>query len=130
MKVQPSLGQATRSPFWLVVRSGPGRLKPLTLDVEGERVLAVFSFKEEAEIFLRLGGIGDVWLTKESSRGELVSVLFEPRADVRSVALDPLPEIAALEMALVSVGRERFVERLTGQERLLALRFRSRSKSA
>jgi len=58
--------------------------------------------------------------TKGISPGELVSVLFGPCADVRSVVLGPLPDMVAQEtIGLVSVGRERFVEQLVSKVRLL-----------
>jgi hypothetical protein len=48
--------------------------------------------------------------------GEIVSVLYGPRARIRSVALDPLPEMMAEEaVGLVSVSRKRFVEHLVGR---------------
>ena len=78
------------------------------------RSLPVFGFKEEAELFLRLGSHdGDGWHARESSAGELVSLLYGPCADVGGVVLDPLPGMAADgTLALVSVGREDFLERL------------------
>jgi hypothetical protein len=42
-------------------------------------------------MFLRLGGYYDRWRVRESCAGELVSVRYGPCADVKSVALDPLP---------------------------------------
>jgi hypothetical protein len=54
-------------------------------------VLPVFSFEEEADMFLRLGDYDNQWRTRESCAGELVSVRYGPCADVKSVALDPLP---------------------------------------
>jgi hypothetical protein len=78
-------------------------------------VLPVFSFEEEAQMFLRLGGYegDDGWRARESCAGELVSVLLGPCLDAKGVALDPLPEM--LEdgtIGLVEVGRRRFVGQL------------------
>jgi hypothetical protein len=100
--------------YWLISR-GPGAGGVFVLDPDGlGRSLPVFGFKEEAELFLRLGSHdGDGWHARESSTGELVSLLYGPCADVGSVALDPLPGMAADgTLALVSVGREGFLERL------------------
>jgi hypothetical protein len=49
---------ARRMRFWLVSGNGPGRPEePLTAGFEdGGRALAVFSFEEEARLFLRIGG--------------------------------------------------------------------------
>ena len=77
-------------------------------------MLPVFSFEEEAEMFLHLGGYADSgWRARESCAGELVSVLLGPCTDVGGVALDPLPEM--LEdgtLGLVGVGRRRFLGQL------------------
>jgi len=95
-----------------------GRLEPLCVRVRTSRVLPVFSFQEEAEMFLHFGGYeGGGWRARESSTGELVSVLCGPCVGVEGVALDPLPEM--LEDAtidLVEVGRRRFVRRLLSRE--------------
>jgi hypothetical protein len=94
----------------LVVRRCTRGLEVLTIDGNGE-VLPVFGFKEEAEMFLRLGVSGTGWRVRETTRGELVSVLYAPCRDVRLVALDPLPEMAfESTVGFVSLGREAFVE--------------------
>ena len=67
----------------------------LTLYYGGEEMLPVFSHREEAEMFLRLGIMGFDWRASESSTRELVSVLYGPCAGVRQVALDPWPEMVA-----------------------------------
>ncbi len=99
-----------RQPLWLVVRQGARGLEVLTIDSSGE-VLPVFSFEEEAEMFLRLGVSGPGWRVRETTCRELVSVLYAPHRDVRRVALDPLPE-TALEstVGFVSLCREAFVQ--------------------
>ena len=75
------------------------------------RVLPVFSFEEEAEMFLRLGGYdGGQWRARESSAGEVISVLCGPCKEVKGVALDPLPEMLKDgTVGLVGVGRESFL---------------------
>ena len=120
-----SEGSRRRSPAsktrWLIARDGDGFLEPLCLRRRSARVLPVFSFEEEAEMFVRLGGYDDGgWRARESSVGELVSVLCGPCKGVRGVALDPLPEM--LEdgtIGLVGVGRRRFLGQLMtrGRER-------------
>jgi hypothetical protein len=104
---------------WLIVRDGGGPVEPICVYSGEERVLPIFSFEEEAQLFLRLGSYDDghcrVW---ESCAGELISVLYGPCAEVKSVALDPLPEM--LEegtFALVEVGRKRFLEQILARER-------------
>ena len=85
----------------------------------------IFSFKEEAETFLRLLGdegkeIG--WRSRETTAGELVSVLLAPCAQVKRVALDPLPLWCGTAMLpFVSVNGDRFVQDLlTGERRGVA----------
>jgi len=104
---------------WLIARDvANGRLEPLCVHVGGARVLPVFSFEEEAEMFVLLGGYdGYGWRTRESSAGELVSVLCGPCVDVEGVALDPLPEIVEDgTIDLIEVERRRFVRRLLARE--------------
>jgi hypothetical protein len=118
----PPSGLARRSPSskrWLIVREGGGRLEPLCVQAGTARVLPVFSFEEEAEMFLRFGGYdGDGWRARESRAGEMVSVLHGPCADAKGVVLDPLP--AMLEdgtVDLVGVGRKSFLRQLLASDR-------------
>jgi hypothetical protein len=79
----------------------------------GSEVLPVFSFREEAEMYLLVEKLGSDWQIRETNVGELASVLSEQCASVRSVALDPLPSTLADEVAeLVSLSREHFVSRV------------------
>jgi hypothetical protein len=96
--------------FWLVVRHEKRQMKVLTVDYSGEQALPVFRDQGEAEMFVWLGGaFEDDWRVRETSSGELVSILFGPCAGVGRVALDPSPETTAETIRLVSVSRERFV---------------------
>ena len=109
-------GRQPGSTYWLIAKDQSGRVEVLTIECGGERALPVFSFEEEAELFLELGGVEDGWWARESGAGEIVSVLYGPCAGVRSVVLDPLPEMVAEEaVALVSLSRKRFVEHLVGR---------------
>jgi hypothetical protein len=116
---RPPRRSPTPTTRWLVARDGNGRLEPLCVHEGAARVLPVFSFEEEAQMFLRLGGYEESgWRARESCTGELVSVLLGPCLDVEGVALDPLPEM--LEdgtIELVEVGRRRFVGQLLEGER-------------
>jgi hypothetical protein len=78
----------------------------------GSELLRVFSFREEAEMYLLMERMGSDWQIRETDVGELESVLSEQCASVRSVALDPLSSTLAEEGAeLVSLSREHFVSR-------------------
>jgi hypothetical protein len=79
----------------------------------GSEVLPVFSFREEAEMYLLVEKLGSDWQIRETNVGEHRRELSEQCASVRSVALDPLPSTLAEEVAeLVSLSREHFVSRV------------------
>ena len=102
--------------FYVVFASERRLTHPLTLDLEGGReALAVFSHKEEAEMFLRSSETaGEGWHIRETSAGEVVSLLYGPCCGAKSVALDPLPQLLAEGfLGLVALERSRFVEWVT-----------------
>jgi hypothetical protein len=106
-----------RSPYWLLAKRRCGRLEVLTTSLaDGRRVLPVFSFEEEAALFLCLGVQGS-WQVRRTGPGELVSLLYGPCRQVELVALDPMSE-AEIDMTdrLVSVERGRFVDVLLRRE--------------
>jgi hypothetical protein len=123
--------------FWLICRCLNGRLHILTLDCHGppddavrDESLPVFGHEEEAQMFLDLGGAGEMadvgdegWMVRETGVEELLWLLCGPEsARVKEVALDPLPEMAAEEtVGLVTVFKERFIERLMAKGRHLRL---------
>jgi len=89
----------------------------LTIDAGGETVLPVFSFREEVELFLRLQANGADWCPRETTTGELASLLLGLCARVDKVALDPLPSLGEREIiGLVSTGRRRFMRYLMGED--------------
>ena len=122
MQIEKTPRQAKKPPSgptpttrWMVARhDANGRLQPLCVRAGTSKVLPVFSFEEEAEMFLHLGGYhSSGWRARENSAGELISVLCGPLADVEGVALDPLPEmLEGGTIELVEVGRRRFVGQL------------------
>lgn len=102
--------------LWLIVRDGDDALEPLCLGDGPGRVLPVFCFGEEAEMFLRLGGYDDGWHARETGPGELISVLYGPCKAAKSVAFDPLPEMLENgRAAFPKVERDRFVGWLLGR---------------
>jgi hypothetical protein len=83
--------------------------------------LPVFSFEEEAKMFLRFEMSGNPsWRVRESTVGELALVLLGPYTSVKKVALDPLPVEVGGEamMSLVSLERERFLLSLVDESEL------------
>jgi hypothetical protein len=111
------LARRPASRFWLVAKDGACPMEILTVDYGDDEALPVFSHEEEAELFLCLGEIGDGWRVRESSAGEVVSLLFGPCVGVDSVALDPSPLMAPEMMGLVRVGRDRFLDLITAPDR-------------
>ena len=97
-------------PFWLIARHDVGRLEHLTTEfTDGRRALNIFSFEEEARLFLCHSNCGG-WRVRATGIGELVSVLSGPCREVELVALDPLPQREAEAVNIVlCVDRERFV---------------------
>lgn len=111
---RPAPERRTGTTWWLVAKDGHLPKGLLTVEYRSGRALPVFSGQGEAEMFVWLGGaFGDGWRVRETSAGELVSILCGPCASVRSVALDPSPGMAKTEMiGLVTLARERFLDRL------------------
>jgi hypothetical protein len=99
----------------------------LIADCGGEQALLVFSGEDEAEMFVWLAGaFEDGWRVRETSAGELVSILYGPCAGVGMVALDLSPEMAAETIRLVSLSRERFVNWIVDSVCFVSLRASSR----
>jgi len=110
-------GTRRRPRWWLIAKTENGGVEFLTTarEEDGGETLPVFGYEEETEMFLHLGGYGDSWSVRESSPGEIVSVLCGPCSGVEGVALDPLPGMVDDgTLCLVWLGRERFLEQLLG----------------
>ena len=101
-------------PLWLIAEQRCNGLEVFTI---GRNVLPVFSFREEADMFLRLGlPEKEGWLVRESTCGGLTSVLHAPCRDIRHVALDPLPETVGEEtVGFASLDREYFMQVLLSE---------------
>jgi hypothetical protein len=109
--------------YWVIakdVKDGLGRPDLLTVDLDGTgQALPVFSFEEEAEMFLCLQTTEDGREVRETTPGQLVSILDGPCADVERVILDPLPEIGArMQISLLGMDRNDFVESVMGTRSL------------
>jgi hypothetical protein len=108
--------RAARRSFWLIATRAHGRMEVLTIDAGGETVLPVFSFQEEGEFFLSLEAAEADWWPRQTTTGELVSLLLGLCARVDKVALDPLPGLEERGIVeLVSIGRRHFVRYLMGE---------------
>ena len=106
--------------YWVIAKDGFGQPDLLTVDLDGTgQALPVFSFEEEAEMFLWLQTTEDGREVRETTPGQLVSILYGPCADVGRVMLDPLPEIgASMQIGLFGMDRHDFVESVMGARSL------------
>src|SRR5215210_2039779 len=112
--------RAGRQRYWVIAKDGFGQPDLLTVDLDGTgEALPVFSFEEEAEMFLWLQTTEDGREVRETTPGQLVSILYGPCADVERVMLDPLPEIGArVQISLLGMDRNDFVESVMGARSL------------
>ena len=118
------------TPFWLIVKYRVGGMEVLrTILASGEEALPVFSFEDEARMFLELGTSG-CWQVKETTAGELTSILFGPCAGVGRVVLDPLPGpcVEALT-GPAGMGRDAFMESHLGVQRPRFVRVRAEHRA-
>ncbi len=110
-------GALGRGGHWIITKRGDGHIQLLTVALDSnEKALLVFGFEEEAEMFLWLEGLDGGWRVRETSRGELISLLYGCCGRVGLVALDPLPSSAqrggGADVRPTSLDREEFVETL------------------
>ncbi len=122
-----SRNRAARPPeltttYWLIEHSETGWPEAFTVRIDARReALPVFSFPEEAQMFLKLGGLEERgWRVVESTAGELVSRLSGyRRAGIELVALDPLPEMMGpalgTTISLVTLSLRGFAGRHTAR---------------
>jgi hypothetical protein len=106
-----------RDPYWLVAKCRRGSLEVLTARLpDGRSMLPVFSFEDEATHYL-CNGIRGSWQLRPTRAGELVSLLCSLCSKIDLVALDPMSDVETdVVNALVSLGRERFVDVLLRRE--------------
>ena len=114
-----ALGQRA---LWILTSYQHKQIEPLTLDPDRDGgFLPVFSFKEEADAFLELLGEEGKergWRIRETTAGELISVLLASCAQVKRVALDPLPlSCGKAVLPFISIKRNHFVKDLIGEGR-------------
>ena len=109
--------QNGRAQRWLIADLTDGKMEVFTLDGGGDRVLPVFSFRDEAEMYVRLQLGTPGWEPRGFSADEIASMLYRSLSDVARVALDPLPEVCDKTfLDLLCVRRDAFVRSLLGGE--------------
>jgi hypothetical protein len=111
-----SKNRAAQRTFWLIATQTHGRMEVMTIAAGGEVVLPIFSFQEESELFLHPEAKVADWSPRETTTGELASLLLGLYARVDKVALDPLPGLGEREiLGLLSTGRRHFLHHLLGE---------------
>jgi hypothetical protein len=106
---------------WLITKYDHSKMNALTINLGGGcEALAVFGFEEEAEMFLHLrrAALEEGWKARQTTAGELVSVLYGPCSNAEKVVLDPLPEVVGGEglIGYLSTRRNDFLRILLGEE--------------
>jgi hypothetical protein len=115
------LDARARRPHWLITKYDHTKMNALTVWLGGDgEALAIFGFEEEAEMFLHLrrAALEEGWGVRQTSVGELVSVLYGPCSNAKKVVLDPLPGVVGGEelMGFLSMQRNAFLRILLGEE--------------
>lgn len=105
-------GRPTRRRYWLIFNYEGHQMEAFTADLDGlGEALPVFGFEEEAEMFVFLSSLETRWMARETSTGELLSILYGLCRCVDRIALDPLPHGGARN-APDFVSRMRFARLL------------------
>ena len=122
-----------RTPYWLLAKNECTGVEVLITGLSnGRQALPVFSFKEEAEMFLCLKNSRDDWRVRETTPGELLSMLYTILKSIKYITLDPIPMNSAPDTSvLLSVARKDFIGRLerTNSRCLAAGKGRSNSRA-
>jgi hypothetical protein len=103
--------------FWVVLLEESGLpLLPLRVGLPcGREALALFSGEDEARMFCSLREEEADPHLRETSVGEVISLLYCPLTAARHVALDPLPGILGSRLlGLITLDRERFARSFAG----------------
>ncbi len=95
---------------YLIARLENNRLRVLTL-AAGE-TLPVFGTRRAAHDFLRDGGFGGGWQVRESTAGELISLLMGQLAEVEFVALDPRSDLTVAVAGPKGTSKRDFIAAL------------------
>jgi hypothetical protein len=106
-----------RNSYWLITKLRRARVDVLTMGLaHGRSVLPVFSFEEEAALFLRRS-VQESWQVRRAEPRQLLTLLCGPYREVELVALDPMSDAEADAVnRLASLERERFIDVLLRRE--------------
>jgi len=101
--------------FWVVLEGSTWTL-PFTVSCpQGREAIALFSGEEEAMMFCHFSKQGAKGSVRETTAGEVLSLLYGPWAVTRHVALDPFPEILGSRLSRpLTLSSERFARSFAG----------------
>jgi hypothetical protein len=101
--------------FWVVLEGGTWTL-PFTVSCpQGREAIALFSGEEEARMFCHFSKQGAKGSIRETTAGEVLSLLYGPWSVAGHVALDPFPEVlGSTLLGLLMLSRERFARSFAG----------------
>jgi hypothetical protein len=101
--------------FWMVLEGSARRLPLTVFQSDGTEALALFSGEEEAGMFCHFCEKGASAIIRQTTTGEVISLLYCPWCAAKHVALDPFPEILGGRLLeLLTLDREDFARRFAG----------------
>jgi hypothetical protein len=102
--------------FWMVLEGSARGLPLMVFLSDGTEAMALFSGEEEARMFCHFCEEGASTNIRQTTTGEVISLLYCPWCAAKHGALDPLPEIlgSRLHLGLLTLSREDFALRFAG----------------
>jgi hypothetical protein len=101
--------------FWVVLEGGTWTSSFTVNLPEGREAIALFSSKEEAMMFGHFTKQGAKGSIRETTAGEVLSLLYGPWSVAGHVALDPFPEVLGSRLSgPLTLSRERFARSFAG----------------
>jgi hypothetical protein len=101
----------------MVLEGSPQALPLMVFLSDGKEALALFSGEEEARMFCHFCEEGASTNIRQTTTGEVISLLYCPWCAAKHVALDPFPEIllgSRLLLGLLRLSRADFARRFAG----------------
>jgi len=103
--------------FWMVLEGSPQALPLMVFLADGTtEAIALFSGEEEAKMFCHFCEKEASAKIRQTTAGEVLSLLYCPWCAAKHVALDPFPEIlgSRLLLGLLTLDRVDFALRFAG----------------
>ena len=106
---------------YLISRHTHHRMEVLVSWAKDEQALPVFSTYRAANEYLQSGDFSAGWHVRESTAGELISLLMGHVADVETIVLDPPLGVLAFEnSSLDCLSKEAFIGSLMKEPMLMS----------